>query len=74
LRKDIGLEVTDKINLRVTKHDQITDTILGNNDYICSETLAVKLDYVDHIDNDSKVETDLTDDIKTHILIEKVSN
>lgn len=74
LRKDNNLEVTDKIELWVEKHDQITDAILNNNDYICSETLAVKLQYADIIEQENKVEIDIEDDVKTKVFIRKMNN
>ena len=74
LRKESNLEVTDKIELWIEKHDQITDAILNNNDYICSETLAVKLHYTDIPEQGSKVEVDIEDDVKTQVFIRKASN
>ena len=71
LRKEKGFEVTDKIELSVQKHSQITDAIINNNEYICSETLAVKLNYSDVVEDASKVEVDITDDIKTFVLVQK---
>ncbi|MFO7874193.1 MAG: isoleucine--tRNA ligase [Bacteroidales bacterium] len=71
LRKDKGFEVTDKIVLQVEKQDTITNAILNNNDYICSETLATELAYVDRIDSEEKVALDLTDDIQTHVFIRR---
>ncbi|MBS4012578.1 MAG: isoleucine--tRNA ligase [Bacteroidetes bacterium] len=73
LRKDKGLEVTDKIELFVEKHNQISDAILNNNDYICSETLAVNLNYSENIQNSDKVMVEIVDDIKTYVLINKVN-
>ncbi len=40
LRKDKGLEVTDRILLRIAKNEQTLDAFIGYKDYICSETLA----------------------------------
>ena len=74
LRKEKGFEVTDKIELSVQKHSQITDAIINNNEYICSETLAVDLNYADVVENASKVEVDITDDIKTFVLVQKANN
>ncbi len=71
LRKEMGLEVTDKIDIQVEKQQEISNAVLNNNDYICSETLAENLCYVDDIENNNKVEVELTDNIKTNVLIEK---
>ncbi|MFP4468031.1 MAG: isoleucine--tRNA ligase [Bacteroidales bacterium] len=71
LRKDIGLEVTDKIYLEVEKHPEITEAVLNNNEYICSETLAVQLSYTDQIKDEDKVAVDLAEDIQTNVSIKK---
>jgi isoleucyl-tRNA synthetase len=74
LRKEKGFEVTDKIELSVQKHSQITDAILNNNEYICSETLAVNLNYADVVEDALKVEVEIADDIKTFVLVQKANN
>ncbi len=71
LRKDKGFEVTDKIELQIEKHDKITDAVVNNNEYICSETLATNLCYTDEIKENGKVSVDLGEDLTTHILIKK---
>ncbi len=73
IRKDKGLEVTDKIEIFVEKHPQISDAVLNNNDYICSETLAKNLNYTDLIENADKVLVDIFDDVQTCVLINKVN-
>jgi len=65
LRKEKGLEVTDKIKLFVEKNDLITKAIKNNFTYICEETLAKTLNYneanirdgiaIDLLDNSLKV-------------------
>ncbi|TVQ10603.1 MAG: isoleucine--tRNA ligase [Bacteroidetes bacterium] len=74
LRKENDLEVTDKIELWVQKHDQISDAIVNNNDYICSETLAVKLHYADVLEEETKTQVDIEDEVKTFVYIRKASN
>ena len=71
LRKEKGFEVTDKIEIKVQKHPGITNALFNNNDYICSETLATNLCYVDAIDDDHKVAVDLMDDVQTFVSIKK---
>ncbi|MFP4289648.1 MAG: isoleucine--tRNA ligase [Bacteroidales bacterium] len=75
LRKEKGLEVTDQIELFVQKQPQISDAIISNNEYICSETLAVNLHYVENIeDQKDKTEVDITDDVKTFVKIKKTNH
>jgi len=74
LRKEKGFEVTDKIEVQVQKQEAITRALFNNNDYICSETLATNLCYVDDIKDPDKVPVDLTDDLRTFVLIRKNKN
>jgi len=70
LRKDSGLEVTDKVKIQVEKNDSLTAAIKNNFTYICDETLAVQLDFEEHsIMNGSEIE--LIDNISTKVLIIK---
>ena len=70
LRKDSGLEVTDKVKIQVEKNDSLTAAIKNNFTYICDETLAVQLDFEEHsILNGSEIE--LIDNISTKVLIIK---
>ena len=40
MRKDAGLEVTDRIKLSIAQNDKIESAIVSNKTYICGETLA----------------------------------
>jgi isoleucyl-tRNA synthetase len=45
LRKDMGLEVQDKIRILVAENDDtVIDSIQSNKDYICTETQALELE------------------------------
>ena len=73
LRKEMGLEVTDKINLSIQKHDLINGAIENHKDYIAVQTLAGSLSLVDKIGNNSGtkfVEIDST--IQTNIQLSKI--
>jgi isoleucyl-tRNA synthetase len=74
LRKEKGFDVTDKIEIVVESHEEISQAILNNNDYICSETLARKLSYAESIQDGGKTAVDLTDNIQTFVLIRKINN
>lgn len=52
LRKDKGLEVTDKIEVEILENSDIKDAFLANFDYIRSEILADSLQLVSTISND----------------------
>jgi isoleucyl-tRNA synthetase len=45
LRKDSGLEVTDKIVLSVQCSDEIQQAIAKNQDYVCNEVLATNISF-----------------------------
>ena len=69
LRKELGYEVTDKINVRLTNDPYIAEAVKNNLTYICAEILAESLD----LDNElSKGEKTEIDDIELMILITKV--
>ena len=71
LRKDSGLEVTDKINLKIQRDDRINQAVESNIRYICSETLAEDLALLDVVEGGAAVELD--EQISTKILIEKLN-
>ncbi len=47
LRKESGFEVTDKIELTVGNHPKLAEALEKFGDYICAQTLALKLHRVD---------------------------
>lgn len=59
LRKDQGLDVQDKIDIKVAKNETIVNTAIeANNAYICEETQAMSLELLDQVDNVTTVEID----------------
>ena len=44
-RKDAGLEVTDRISLRLDGDETLLDAARGHEDYVAGETLATSLTY-----------------------------
>ncbi|WP_396193389.1 isoleucine--tRNA ligase [Flavobacterium sp.] len=68
IRKDSGLEVTDKIKVELQRSGELEEAINNNEDYIKSETLTENLIFQDNVDNGIEIEFD---DIKTKILISK---
>jgi len=68
LRKETGLEVTDKIKLSVKKDGIVDDAVRVNEEYIKNETLTNELILIDEIKNGTEV---VFDDVKTELLIEK---
>ena len=70
MRKDSGLEVTDKIILTIEKNNDIIKPVERFGEYICSETLAT-LNFVDKINEDIEAQ-ELADKVMAKILIRKV--
>ena len=69
MRKDAGLEVTDRIKLSITQNDKVESAITSNKSYICGETLA---DDILICKNEPKNATAVEfDDIKTYIALTK---
>ncbi|AEV33537.1 isoleucyl-tRNA synthetase [Owenweeksia hongkongensis DSM 17368] len=69
LRKDSGLEVTDRIALRVQKADGLETAISENKGYITTETLTETLEMTDNLTEGLEVSFD---EINTKIHLEKV--
>lgn len=68
IRKDSGLEVTDKIKVHLQKDLQLENAVISNEDYIKAETLTETLIFEEHLNNGIEIEFD---DIKTRVLISK---
>jgi isoleucyl-tRNA synthetase len=69
IRKETGLEVTDRINIKIQSHEFINEAIVANERYIKEETLADNLTITQTVDNGTKVEFD---EIVTFIQINKI--
>jgi len=69
LRKDNGLEVTDKIKLLLKNNEKLAVSVNQNKDYICSETLAEELLWQPEIAGGTKIEID---GLITEISISKI--
>ena len=53
LRKEIGLEVQDKIWIRIEKSIPLfNEAVETNKPYICNETQALRLEWVDHLNGE----------------------
>lgn len=68
LRKDSGLEVTDKILITIKDNEKLKAAVQENLNYIKMETLTTKLIFSDNLEQGFPVEFD---DLNTLIAIEK---
>jgi isoleucyl-tRNA synthetase len=70
MRKDMGLEVLDKIGIAVEKDGEwVTSSLIEFKEYICSETQALNLEFKDKVENATEVELD---EFKVVVRINKV--
>ena len=70
IRKDSGLEVTDKIKLEVLNVSGITPALEKNLNYICAETLTDSMSFVDRLEEGLEVE--LAEGVGTKVTLRKV--
>ena len=69
LRKEMGFEVTDKINVKISALNEITDAVNNNISYIRTEILANHLDLVAELTDGNKV---IINEQEINILIERI--
>jgi len=69
MRKDAGLEVTDRIKLSIAQNDKIESAIVSNKSYICGETLADEI-FICETEPKNAVAVEF-DEIKTYIALTK---
>ena len=72
LRKESGFDVTDKIRVEIRKNDSINKAVTKHREYISSQTLAIAIELVDHLNEDSK-EIEIDENIHTRIKIVRIS-
>jgi isoleucyl-tRNA synthetase len=59
LRKDLGLDVQDKIKITIQKSDElINSALMSNKEYICEETQALTLELLENVVGATSVEMD----------------
>jgi isoleucyl-tRNA synthetase len=74
LRKDKGFEVTDKITVKLKRHDIVNQAIENNLVYICAEILANSFELVEDIQASGPDEIEVEEGVKTLIKIERLSH
>jgi isoleucyl-tRNA synthetase len=68
LRKDSGFEVTDRIDVKLQKDENIAQAVNSNLEYIKSETLTEELEIIDQLTQGIDV---AFDDVNTKLFIQK---
>ena len=72
LRKDSGLDVGDRIRLWIYGPDFLQDAVQANNNYICTEVLALELKTGPAHAAVSATEVELEGDMRAFIFLEKI--
>ncbi|HRW63735.1 MAG TPA: DUF5915 domain-containing protein, partial [Bacteroidales bacterium] len=73
LRKESNFDVTDKIEVKIQKHELINTAIEKHKDYISSQTLARTIDLVEKFEQNEVHLVEIDDEIKTNIKIDKIN-
>ncbi len=68
LRKSSGFEITDKINIVLSKNEETNDAVNENKDYICNQVLGKSLELVDNVSGGEELDFE---EYKLQIKIEK---
>lgn len=68
LRKELNFEVTDRIKVSLQNHNMITEAVVHNKTYICTEILANDIVFIENIANANKI---TIEDVELQILITK---
>ena len=67
LRKDLGFEVTDRIEITLSAEEKLANAINNNLNYICSETLADEIRITPYNSLEKVEEMELTEGVFTRI-------
>ena len=73
LRKDSGLDVTDKILVKIQQNDALDTAIQNNLNYICAETLTGDLQVVKNLSAATANSVEVDELVSTLISIEKLN-
>ena len=68
LRKSNGFEITDQINIVISKNAETDEAIQEYNEYICSQVLGTSLELLNEVKNGEKIDFD---DFSLDVYVEK---
>ncbi len=68
IRKESGLELTDRIAVKIEEYETLKSAIINFSDYICTEILADNIEIVPQIQSGTEIEVN---DITLKVLISK---
>jgi isoleucyl-tRNA synthetase len=67
IRKESGLEVTDRIRVQMQHHELITPAVEKNLQYICTEILAERFDILPVISEAGAFQVEIDEELRTLI-------
>jgi len=71
IRKESGFEVTDRIVAHYEHHDEISQAIQNNYQYICSEILADKLESKENINGENTSHIEILEGVEIKVIVNK---
>ncbi len=71
IRKESDFEVTDRVRLKIQKHDAFNEAVENNKDYICTQTLAAELFLVDELNGKTAKEVEIDTNVLARISVER---
>ena len=71
IRKESGLDVTDKIAIEISKTDELSGALSDFKDYICTQTLAASLSEKENLPSDAKT-VEIDEQLSVAIRITKI--
>jgi isoleucyl-tRNA synthetase len=72
IRKESGFEVTDRIGIKIKRHELISEAVENHAEYICTQTLALWLELVDEINTEQSKSVEIDTEVETLISVEKI--
>ena len=70
IRKESGLDVTDRINVNIQDFPTLNSAIINYSDYICAEILADSINILPIVENGEQIEVN---DVVLNVFINKTS-
>ncbi|MFZ5939155.1 MAG: isoleucine--tRNA ligase [Bacteroidota bacterium] len=72
IRKESGFDVTDKIDIRIEKHDAVNPAVKIHGKYIGSQTLAASVELVEKLDHVQSKKIEIDDEINIRLQINRI--
>jgi isoleucyl-tRNA synthetase len=72
IRKESGFEVTDKISIEIKKDKAIYEAIKKHEQYIATQTLAKRIEWVEHFNSGFAKEVEIDDGVKILLNIARI--